>query len=528
MKSKKILVAIIIIALILILSVGAFAYIYLYTDLLKTNKQLFGKYAGELVETVNNFLDDENIKNYYERKINGVYENEGKININEKKLNDTVLYNVDFIVKGATDNINKNLMQNISINYSKDNSLLVDFVRNNDEYGIISNEIINKYLTVKTSDIEEVLNKMNLRYDYGNLLVTIINSKISFDDFKTLKNKYYNLIVNNLEDADFSKEDGVQTAYVLTINNEKFKFIMKNVLEELKNETIIINKIKSEEEKSNYQKSIDSYLKKINNENNNIKIKAYTSTDQILNLSIEINNTYLIAINHSNSSDLRITIKDNEIAEEQNDESNAKDIVVITLNKEKNSAVGFVAEITGLKNFASISAIFENIDENTSSETYKLTINNEERKIEVQYDNKINFKEQVEVTKLDNTNSVNLNSYSKEQLGSIIPQIVQQIILVNNEKMAKATKILEGGTSLFNSEFEAYVGDNVSGESAKDIIDKIISHNMTNSERQININGYISQENLQALKELISTQGVYIISVEYDNDGYVNKVVIAQ
>ena len=64
-KKNKLLIAIIIVLLLVIIL--CLAYIYLATDFLKSNKQLFFKYATQIAEQEDGFIENE-LKQYLEKQ----------------------------------------------------------------------------------------------------------------------------------------------------------------------------------------------------------------------------------------------------------------------------------------------------------------------------------------------------------------------------------------------------------------------------------------------------------------------------
>ena len=124
-KGTKIIRNVIIILLVLIVILGGiFAYLYFCTDIFKTSKQLFFKYASQIVASENGFIDN-NVTNYYEKQTNTPFENNGQISINVEDNSSTASssgqvldilngFNIEF--SGATDKTNNKAEQNININ----------------------------------------------------------------------------------------------------------------------------------------------------------------------------------------------------------------------------------------------------------------------------------------------------------------------------------------------------------------------------------------------------------------------------
>ena len=80
-KNKGLKITIIILAILIILSVIAFALIYVFTDLFKSNKELFAKYAVSMMQEKTAFLPS-NLKEYINKKSTTPYENNGILTAN--------------------------------------------------------------------------------------------------------------------------------------------------------------------------------------------------------------------------------------------------------------------------------------------------------------------------------------------------------------------------------------------------------------------------------------------------------------
>jgi len=165
-NKKGLLITLIIIVIVLILAIGGFAYAYVATDLLKSNEQLFGKYIGQTGEKLKNFQSAE-LGAYIEKTKQMPYESEGKLsvkvempNVGEEYLD--LVNGVNITFTGKADNKNKQVEQNIKLNYSDDVTFPVTYRQTGDIYGIISDILIKKYIAVENKDTEELFKKLGI------------------------------------------------------------------------------------------------------------------------------------------------------------------------------------------------------------------------------------------------------------------------------------------------------------------------------------------------------------------------------
>ncbi len=255
---KKRYLIIIIIAIVLVICLGAgFAFAYFATDMFKSNKQLFSKYIsnnGEILEIFN----DSDLKSYAERQKQNPYTSEGSIKTNvtfpdssQKQLADA-LQNCNITFNGKTDIANNYMYYNIKANYSQSQSLNIQLLRNNDIYAFKIDEVLAKFLGVDNNNLKELASKLGLPQDS----IASIPNKIDFSKFQDLnvfsdeelsqlKNKYLNIITDNLKDDMFSKEKNNEySIYTLTLSEEQSKSIASKLLETLKNDELLKNKIR--------------------------------------------------------------------------------------------------------------------------------------------------------------------------------------------------------------------------------------------------------------------------------------------
>ena len=119
-KNRGLLITIIILLVMIILLGGIIAYLYFFTDILKSNKQLFFEYSSQLIQTKEGFLED-NLIQYFQKRQSTSYENNGEVSFDisipdlEEELETTNNSNITF--SGKTDPSNSKSEQEISLNY---------------------------------------------------------------------------------------------------------------------------------------------------------------------------------------------------------------------------------------------------------------------------------------------------------------------------------------------------------------------------------------------------------------------------
>ena len=302
---KKRYLIMLIIAIVLVIALGAgFAFAYFFTDIFRSNKQLFSKYLSQNSEIADIFKD-EDVKAYSEKQKNTAYTSEGTIKTNvtfpdssEAKMA-SALQNCNITFTGKTDNLSKYMHQTIKANYSDTQSMQFDLYRSGDIYAAKINEVLVKYIGLDNNNLKEFATKMQLPEEITSAIPNKIDlatltsvSNIFTDEDKTaLKEKYLKIITDSLTDDMFSKEKTSEdTVYTLTINNTQATNIILKILETLKEDEVIIEKIKNyainnfnltEENVQNFETQYKETLQKaIDGINSSIQEKNTTSPTQ--------------------------------------------------------------------------------------------------------------------------------------------------------------------------------------------------------------------------------------------------------
>ena len=262
MKKKGILIAIIVLIVLLVLAGGAFAYIYFATDLLKTDKELFQKYAVQMGDSESGFIPSI-LEEYGNKKSTTAYENNGSISANTTITADTsenetlqevikmfdIANNANITFSGKVDNANKKAEQNITLNYTDTVNFPFMYKQDGDTYGLRADIIAPRYVAFENNNLQEFAQKM------GVTDVSSIPNKIEFPEIQSLKftdeekthilEQYVMPVFEGLADEKFTRAENTDgsTTYTLSITNIELRNIEVQMLETLKNDTMMLNKI---------------------------------------------------------------------------------------------------------------------------------------------------------------------------------------------------------------------------------------------------------------------------------------------
>lgn len=549
-KKLNILVILIIFVFILILVAG-FAYIYLATDLLKSNKELFFKYATQIANSEDGFIDN-NLQQYFGKKQVSPYTNNGIFSVNitsdnqQEKYNNANNFNISF--SGEVDKANSKNSQNIQLNYSDSVNFPISYKRIDNTIGLQTDYVGNKFIAVETDKLNDVLGNITAPIENAtsstSTLQQITESQLSEDEINHIKNTYIASIKQQLSDEKFSKiEEADLKGYKLTITGEEIKNIFINLLETFKNDQTMLNKI-------------NEYL---STEGNGTTI---TTTD-IDDLITDITNNY----DEISEEQIEITVysKSGKIAKILIGTQEGK----ISIEKsEENSQQKL--NITYENDFAKISlgANFEGLtDMQSVKENYTIDLQNKgESGVKYQFvyqiNNEVNFTDNINIEEFTTDNTMILNNYEEEQVSNFLQAVVQRIVEVNKQQMEElgleesenpiqylfepinlfdagildqaSTAMSETEINTFNSKFDVYTGTTQSPQTVKGLLSTIELNNQSEDQEckitEINFCGEeyeASEQNIAFIKEDINLEKTYRIEFEKEQDtGVIYRVVI--
>ena len=558
-KGTKIIRNVIIILLVLIIVLGGiFAYLYFCTDIFKTDKQLFFKYASQIVASENGFIDN-NVTNYYEKQTNTPFENSGRISINLEDNSSTAStssevldivngFNIEF--SGATDKTNNKAEQNININYTEDVSLPITYRHDGDTYGLQTDDVSQKFVAVENNNLKEFMENLGVtdtssipdRIEKPQAFENLIYTE---EEKETVKQKYMTVFNEQLQDEQFAKqknEDGTYS-YTLTIQNEQIRNLIVALLTELQNDDITLGKINS---------VVTEY------DLATIEPEDISSIISDLQDSVVEEGEFVITITQRDSALNSITVENGiqKLAiQKQNQDGN----LVYSLGMENldegesQMNLNFNITLSGLNEMQNVQEKYEYVVESFEN-SESIT------KIAISFENTSNFVDSIDIEGLSDDNAMILNDYEPEQLQAFMGLLVQRIsdIYTDYEEQLKVplpilstvtqifmikqaseviddSNIDETAARSFNNMFSSYEGTS-SGTMVKSLIQTITAQNNDSDNGNSKIK--IEYEGLQNLDDqyiygdagldYIINREEYEVKFEYDEDtGKINKAIIS-
>ena len=311
-KNKGLRITIVILLIIILLLVGGIAYLYFFTDMFKSNKQLFFKYTSQIVQSEDGFINNELVQ-YFQKKNSTSYENNGEITFEvsipnmEDDLELANNFNITFT--GKEDPTNSKSEKEISLNYSDSVKFPLTYRKTNTITGIQTQYIGSSFVSVRN---DEELSGLE---DINNLL-KLQNLEFSNEEVRNLKTTYFDNILNTLDDSKFSTltEENL-TGYRLTLTGEELKNTMVQILNALKTDTNTTHKLNEILQGVGInaeidEDSIDDLIENINDSewNQDIEMTVYASGGNLSKVLIEIAGNTLTMNKEGNNQDMTYTI----------------------------------------------------------------------------------------------------------------------------------------------------------------------------------------------------------------------------
>lgn len=566
MKTKVIGRIIIILIILIAILGGVFAYLYFGTDLLKTNKQLFFQYLGQMVEQEDGFIDNR-LSEYSNKKYTGKYEDSGKfyVDINMTGLDADVLQTInDFNIEysGKIDNTARKNEQEIAINYSDDVNFPIKYKYANETLGLQTNYVSSKYIGIQNENLKEFAEKFGITDteeipDKIDLFENVNNQTLNFTDEEKeqLKETYKTILQTKLEGKEFTKTQNVETTtYAVELTNQELKDIIIAVLEELKNNQILLPRIEemsketlelmnqNSTEEVTIQDIIQESIDNLNDaeiQNGNISIMVSQTDRKLSGITIKSEETEISLTKSSTQGVLTYTV-----------EFNSKDT-----ETQDNMRYFMSASYQGLEQLSSV------------NETYQIgaiiTANGEEQKLVYNLNCTDTFKDNINIEDYAEEEIQLLNEYNGEQIATLLSAIGERIGQVNTMQMEEigfseygnpmlyafpltslplmmynqATDVVEDNSmseiekESFNQKFMQYEGEQ-RGTATKVLIQAVLTNNISqeDEERKISISGVITldRDETSVSTDDISTTSRYNIEMNYNENGLIHEIIITE
>lgn len=446
-KLKRNLILIFSIAIILFTAIFA---LYMTTDIFRTKRDAFFRYAMQIPDIFDVFDTNDEYQTYQKTKQSNTYLTTGemKITSSENIADESILSKVNMTVFGKTDNKKEQANYDIAVRSDNNNLFNMTVSRDKDLYGFYSEQIADGYIVFRNENLTDLATKMNIK-NAENIpnQINIFNKEqilnVSNIEKKHLE-QYVKIIRNQAPDTSYSKSQNEKveiegqkyetTAYTLSLNSEQNSNLQINILNELTKDSIMMNFITSKCKLLNFNNdytdinTLNSILKqRIENLQNNpnlagdFSITVYEYKQKNIQTKIQINNKQITISNINNDNNKFVTIKIEEESQPtinlkvENDDNTYK----IKLQKDD---LGIINSIELIYNMTGTVA------ENNIQNHLQINLVDGIKSISFEYNDTIEFTNDVGNFKnMQDEKVAVINDYNQEYLNEFLKMLKNQI-----------------------------------------------------------------------------------------------------
>lgn len=249
--------------LLLIVLVGMCGAYYWYTNMRVSPREMFFKHIAQT--NIAEIADTEIYYTILEKLNKENYETSTTANFTTNKKTDFT-ENVDvskfeFVLDTKSDKTKEQSVVDANITYSSNDFLDLKFIGTKDNVAIGSNEVLDKYIATSKNKLSESINRTttfetDLDADFADKeMDKFAHNQINFDEeFKTKKaNEYMSLILEKVSEEAVTLTEAspitinsevINTdAYTLTLSGQNYANLTKELLEKLRDDEELLNKI---------------------------------------------------------------------------------------------------------------------------------------------------------------------------------------------------------------------------------------------------------------------------------------------
>ena len=482
------------------------------------------------------------------------------------------LKNLEINISGKVNNETNQAMGNAIVNYMRNEMFKLDYIKDNQSYGIKSDEVIDMYLGIRNSDLDVLAQKFGITINTKNLATVsykdlLVDSSIidsTMNDIKTV-------LKEQISTDKFTKQNkrkmelcgtGVTVdSYTLILNDQETYSILTKILEKVSEDEQVLNSIDEkinilfnnvEQNETTSKEMIQSYIQDIQTKTftNEQMVMAtiYVLDNKMVKLDINITqngetNQYIIeALESSNTMNLIINKQNQENVSTTNC-SISKDenqVYTITIKTTENNEEKLNLELK-TKTEGSLES---------GNPTNALAIKwvKGESNLEIKIASEIKIVDNIEIENLSASNCSFINDMEAEKIQYLYTAISERIVSLYNEKMQlinsgelqQQIRPANEAVEKHNAEFDIYEGE-YSGTIVVEMLNKVIQSNTT-SEYLIGIETKLTEEEetvleasevtvekVQPLANLLESDAIYTITIHYQPvSGAIDKIKIVK
>ncbi len=575
MKSTKTKMIIIILSIIVVAIVALLIIAKMMPKTTESKQEDLWEYAfsGNVSTMFKSYFEGEDYETFLSDK---KYETTTDISftgniVGEEELTN-YLKNLEINISGKVNNETNQAMGNAIVNYMRNEMFKLDYIKDNQSYGIKSDEVIDMYLGIRNSDLDVLAQKFGITINtkklaivsYKDLLIdnSIINS--TMNDIKMVLKEQIStdkFTKQSKRKIELCGSEVTVDSYTLILNDQETYSVLTKTLEKVSEDEQLLNSIDEKisillnsagQNETTLKEIIQSYIHDIQTKTftNEQMVMAtiYVLDNKMVKLDINITqngetNQYIIeALESSNTMNLTINKQNQENVSTTNCSINKdeKQIYTITMKITENDEEKINLE---LKTKTEGSLESGNLTNVLAIKWVK-----DESDIEIKIDSEIKIVDNIEIENLSASNCSFVNDMEVEKIQYLYKAISERLVSLYNQKIQLIDsgelqqQIIPANEDIekHNAEFDIYEGE-YSGTIVVEMLNKVIQSNAT-SEYLIGIETKLTEtdetvleesevtvEKVQPLANLLESDAIYTIIMNYQPiSGAINKIEIVK
>ena len=439
MKKK---IALTLLIVVILLGIGG-VYAYFATSAFKTDKELFFSYmTSDLLSN----LKDENLKEYIKKQENNAYTNKGSIALevqDDGSISDETLQiikNSKVTFEGKTDNSKKVAEQTLTMELAQGINIPVKVRRDGETLGIQSNLLNTKFIAVRNENLKNLIERLGADAEDVPDKIDFEESTFTESEIKELKEKYFSILDENLDEELFSKEkENDQTTIKLSMTEEKAKDVLIKIFQTIRDDETLLKKFSGVIDKDDLKQQIDDLVDELKDiepdEKTTFEMKISVKSKRVekieMNIKEDENITANILIENSqNKLSIKAYDEGDSILELQIEkETNENDVtykIDIKTNLDTELADQEKAEIhltVQYKNLATLDNVEENYELKLSTQDYAESNTD----LKLNYTNVKQFNSKIEIEGINSENAITLNDATDDEIDELLITIYKNL-----------------------------------------------------------------------------------------------------
>ena len=495
--------------LIFVIIIMGIVVIFLKSDRIFLSKEdKFKKYIAQNFEYIGEQLNLEEEKNYYKFLTENDYKEEITGNMLYQQKETDQEESLELTESGIVNNSQKKFLKTYNINYDEDNLVELEFMREDNIYGIRLSNLVKQFVSIENNNLKEVLIDLGINNKNISDKINLINFdgilEFSDDEIKTLQNTYINLAFEGIDEEKYTYqsentitigENSIEVkSYTLTLTNSQIKEIKRKMLKKLSEDSIILQKVETIDNslkeaginmalQEKFQEIISNKIEENSysgEDTEETKITVYVSKGKTVRTEIK-NQTQEIRIDLTDNDGKTIELKNTQIS------SNGTNTDIYKIGTQ-NGNVKKIAYSNDIE-FIELNRTIVKNGENYSEEI-TISYNSENTKnLVITLNKKTEIGSNEITTEFSENNNILLNDYDKDKINSIINSLEKKLSNSLKEKqttlkLRSIEKVLnyiatrevknqenaQNDIAKFNNQFELYAGEEISSNLVKKLI----------------------------------------------------------